>query len=70
MGRMQQSTILPVTSPNVHQFKKFFHQIDKRVEKLLITPKMLGYTTSWLIINYSTYQIGAIFDIHILQGIV
>jgi len=26
MGRMKQSTTLPVTSPNVHQFKKNFHQ--------------------------------------------
>ena len=25
MGHMEQSTILPVTLPNVHQFYKFFH---------------------------------------------
>jgi len=39
MGHMKQSTILPVTSPNAHQFKK--NSFTSRLNDKLIN----GYTT-------------------------
>jgi len=68
---MKQSTILPVTSPNDHQFTKFFRQQIEGYMCSKVTHNTLNGWLYYIVIYHQLQcivQIIAIFDIHISQG--
>ena len=70
---MTRSIILPVTLPNVYQFKKKLTSKfkDKFVLKQLITNEMLGCAILWFITNHNTYfRLRQFSDISISQDTV